>query len=603
MDFSKVELPDHLVAPDPELYEYGKYLVLDYETTNYQKGSAQYQENDIVLACWEDGGEDPDQYYKFGGCYEQADLQRAVERVDFIVAHNAKFELQWLARSGVDISNLIVFDTMIAEYVLGGNRWQHRALSLSSCLERRGMPNKSDLIGLMLKNKICPSSMPQSWLLEYGLTDVRVTGALFHEQLRQLRERDLLPVMFTRCLATPVLADIECNGMQLDPERIVEKTEEMERSYIAAQEELEGVTGGINISSPRQLVPYLYEKLGFKERRDRRGNAMRTKGGAPLTDQETIGQLKPTNAAQSEFLRLYTLNKSMYNELTKYLRKFVECCNKSGGLLRASFNQCATRTHRLSSSGLDYNCQFQNFPRSYKPLFKARHEGWEVGEGDGAQLEFRVAAHLGRDDTALSDIKNKVDIHSFTAGVIGCSRQEAKADTFKPLYGGQSGTPRQQAYYKAFKEKYDGIARTQEQWISTVLANKVLRTEWSMRYYWPDTKMERSGYVKNRTSICNYPVQALATAEIIPVALVYFYHYVKALGLQMFIVNTVHDSIICELPPEEREMFHLLCRQCLIHEPRQYLKKVYYLDFVAPLGAGVKTGTHWSEGKETVYED
>ena len=92
----------------------------------------------------------------------------------------------------------------------------------------------------------------------------------------------------------------------------------------------------------------------------------------------------------------------------------------------------------------------------------------EVGEGDGAQLEFRVAAHLGRDEQALTDIRDKVDIHSFTAAVIGCSRQEAKADTFKPLYGGQSGTKAQQSYYAAFKSKYSGIADAQSAWINSV---------------------------------------------------------------------------------------------------------------------------------------
>jgi len=108
----------------------------------------------------------------------------------------------------------------------------------------------------------------------------------------------------------------------------------------------------------------------------------------------------------------------------------------------ARFNQTQTATHRLSSSGTDYSCQFQNFPRAYKPVFKARHEGWLVGEGDGAQLEFRVAAHLGRDEVALNDCRTGADIHRFTASVLNnCKeeevtkeqRQAAKADTFKPL--------------------------------------------------------------------------------------------------------------------------------------------------------------------------
>ncbi len=40
----------------------------------------------------------------------------------------------------------------------------------------------------------------------------------------------------------------------------------------------------------------------------------------------------------------------------------------------------------------------------------------------------------------MEDIKNKIDVHRFTADIIGVSRQDAKAHTFKPLYGGTTGT-------------------------------------------------------------------------------------------------------------------------------------------------------------------
>jgi len=384
----------------------------------------------------------------------------------------------------------------------------------------------------------------------------------------------------------------------------VDKRAALEIAYATAEAELEEMTGGINPNSPLQLADFLYDELGFEER-TKYGQVLRTGSGRRLTDQDTIGLLKPRNKRQREFIRCYKENKSLYNELTKYLRKFDDCCKDNDGRLNAEFNQTSTKTHRLSSSGLDYKTQFQNFPRSYKPMFTAREAGWLVGEGDGAQLEFRVAAHLGRDEVALSDIREKVDIHSYTASVIGCTRQEAKADTFKPLYGGSSGTPQQQSYYEAFKRKYAGITDAQQRWINQVLSSKekCLETEWGMKYYFPGTKMQRSGYVTNTTSICNYPVQALATAEIIPVALVYFWYYARAMGLELLIVNSIHDSIICEFPPGEEGMFVELSRQCLIHEAGAYLKEVYNVDFVAPLGCGVKVATHWSEGEEKVYED
>jgi hypothetical protein len=131
----------------------------------------------------------------------------------------------------------------------------------------------------------------------------------------------------------------------------------------------------------------------------------------------------------------------------------------------------------------------------------------------------------------------------------------------------------------------------------------VLITEWGLRYYFPGTALQRGGYVSNTTNICNIPVQALATAEIIPVALVYAYHYIRALACEMFIVNTIHDSIICELPPSEAGTYGEIMRQCLIHEAGRYLREVYGLTFVAPLGCGVKIGQKWGQGEEVTYED
>jgi DNA polymerase I-like protein with 3'-5' exonuclease and polymerase domains len=124
-----------------------------------------------------------------------------------------------------------------------------------------------------------------------------------------------------------------------------------------------------------------------------------------------------------------------------------------------------------------------------------------------------------------------------------------------------------------------------------------------MKYYWPDTKMQRSGYVTNTTSICNYPVQAFATAEIIPIALIYMWHYIKLLPIEMLLVNTVHDSVIAELPEEEIPYFHALSERCFLTEVYDYLRVVYGVEFTVPLAAGVKTATHWgATDEETVYQ-
>jgi DNA polymerase I-like protein with 3'-5' exonuclease and polymerase domains len=531
------------------------------------------------------------------------ELVAAIDRADFVVCHNAKFELGWLRRCGVDLRKIISYDTMIGEYVLGGNTYMMRQLSLSASLERYGFAPKEDTIASMFKAGIATEEMPESWLLKYCIRDVEACCELFLKQRELLRAKGLEAVNYQRNLVTPALADIEFAGLQLDTEKVNELTKAMEEEYAKATSALQDFCEGASPASSKQLREFVFGVLKFAIPRDHKGNPMVTKGGDPSIAAPVLERLRPATARQSDFLRLHREWAAMHSDVTKYLRKFGECCSEADGLLRGSFNQCNTRTHRLSSSGLEYKANLQNLNRRFKPLFSARNAGWLMGEADGAQLEFRVATHLGKDRVALADIVSGADIHAYTASIIGCSRQDAKPHTFKPLYGGVSGTAAERAYYTAFAEKYNQIATTQRGWTLTVAEDKELTTEWGMKYYWPDAKLKESGYVTYTTSIFNYPVQAFATAEIIPIAIVCAWHRMR--DLNSFLINTVHDSIIAEVHPEEVDEWHAIAKQCLIHDTYKLINSLYGVKLTVPLGAGVTLGTHWAnkEAKagEVVY--
>ena len=605
-------LPEHVRLPDPARYLSTNYVVLDFETTILHKGKAIYPENSIVLACWSYGPGHPryrpgaSRRHVFGNEYALQELVDAIAEADFLVAHNAKFELSWLARCGLDLASVLVYDTMLGEYVIGGNRWVWAALSLNACAERHFGEHKVDVVSSMIKAAVCCSDIPESWLLYYCRRDVELTERLMHSQIAQMQGTRLLPVVYTRCLLTPCLAEIETHGMTLDGDVVKQRVEELEKEYVRLEAELDEMVDGANLASPIQLRKVIYEDLGFEEVRDRNGKPRRTGTDLPRTDAQTLSMLRPTTAKQREFLALYVQRKEVFNELTKYLRKFSECVAEAGGVLRAEFNQSATQTHRLSSTGMDYNAQLHNIPRAYKPMFRARRPGDLVGEIDGGQLEFRAAAHLGRDRVATEDIVSGRDIHTATAEVIWPRRggdpdskhprrQDAKEHTFKPLYGGRSGSPDEVRYYEYFRERYSGISGAQSRWINTVLAHGKLETEWGLVYYWPDTKMERSGYIKNSTNICNYPVQGFATAEIIPIAVVYLWHYIQVLRASMYITNTVHDSAIMDLPPEEVPLMDELAKVCFIMEVNDYLRNVYDVEMTVPLAAGVSHGERWGD--------
>lgn len=596
-------LPSFLTDPDPYVYVNGKHVTLDFETTNLRKGSALDENNRLLLAVWKCSWKEGLRVVH-GSEFDMQLLLDDIAEADFIVAHNAKFELQWLDRCGLELHDVLVFDTMLAGYVLGGNRKKMQHLSLDRMAAERLGEKKTEVVSKLIKSGAPVEDIPVSWLEKYCRMDVELTHRLYVSLIEELFNEELLPVMYTRCLLTPALADIEKNGMYLDSEKVLPMLEEKEREFDELAEQLSRMTGGVNLASPKQFGVYLYETLKIPQPKGRDGQPLRTPSGGYPTDSDTVLSLNPRNKKQRTFLDAYTRYRSLYSELTKYLRKFGACCRERGGHLLAKFNQAATFTHRLSSSGEEYSTQFQNLPRIYKPLFRARKDNWGVYESDGSQLEFRVAVHLGRDSRGLSHIREGVDIHSNTAEVIGCSRQDAKAHTFKPLYGGSSGTPDEQRYYRHFKEVYTGIAAAQDRWKNTVLKDKKLRTECGLTFYWPDTKMQRSGYITNTTSICNYPVQSLATAEIIPVALVYMWHRIHADGLPFLLVNTIHDSIIAEGPTDAASVkqWHELSRTCLIDDVYEYMQNVYNMHLTVPLGCSVAHGSHWGSKDETKYE-
>lgn len=631
-DFRSIQLPGFLTNLDPRIYESENYIVLDWETTNLDKGFAGNPANRIVLATWMYGpahryygkihGVVDRRYhsrksgvnYKYGSEFEQGELVEVIRSADFIVAHFAKFELQWLVRAGVDISRILPWDTVLGEYVLAGNR--RRAFDLDSVAKRRNIgTGKENLVGALISSGICPSEIPESWLLEYGCQDTYLAHQIFLQQRKEIAEAGLLPVMYTRCLTTPVLADIELNGLQLDSDIVKEEYGRTVKEHSIASTSLAKLTGGINLGSPKQVGEFLYDKLGFEEL-SRNGKPDRTPANGRKTDHETIDRLRASTPEQSAFAQIFGRFSQIKFRLD-FLEKLLACCDEEGGLLYASINQAVTQTHRLASSGKKYKVQIQNIANDFKRLFKARNPNWLVGEADGAQLEFRVAAYLGRDPIALADIRDpKFDAHYQTAENIlkkqrkDISKEErrlVKPDTFGPLYGKVSGTPDQRRYFDFFREKYNATYKVQEGWTYLVLRDKMLTTEWGLKFYWPDTKLEVSarggkGYIKNRTSIFNYPVQSLATAEIIPIALVYTWHYFRALRLKGFLVNTVHDSVIAEIPPEEEEIFRDICEYTFTSLVFGYLSRVYRIRFTVPLGTETKVGTHWSKGKERKYD-
>jgi len=164
-------LPKHMFADYwGDLNAKSKIVFFDVETTNLEKGSALNPQNELVLVCWQvqQNGKLTKKFH-FGHEYEQQSFIKDIADADYVVAHNAKFDMQWLHRMGYDLRKLPIFCTMMAEWVLLSNRSRGLTdLSLNATAARYGLGVKENSVSILMKAGVCPSEIPRSWLLEYG---------------------------------------------------------------------------------------------------------------------------------------------------------------------------------------------------------------------------------------------------------------------------------------------------------------------------------------------------------------------------------------------------------------------------------------------------
>lgn len=321
------------------------------------------------------------------------------------------------------------------------------------------------------------------------------------------------------------------------------------------------------------------------------------------TDKEALRLLKaenPDNVIGNAFIDKYM----RYNAIRTYKDTFVDGIlnHVVDGIIHPDLLQYVTSTGRLA--GRDPN--FQNLPRGttapVKRAIISRFDGGKIIEADFAQLEFRTAGELAGDVKILEDVLNKVDIHSFTAGIIGCSRQDAKPHTFKPLYGGKSGTDKEKAYYTAFLEKYADTKAWHERLKSEAIATgKIKLIQSGMEFAFPTTKRLASGYVIGETNIVNYPVQYFATGVITPLACIAIWKEFRKLGLTSKLILTVHDSIVADVFPGEEQIVVDIMNENMINI-KGMIQKYFKYDFKFPLDCEIKISktNNWLETK--IYE-
>ena len=288
-----------------------------------------------------------------------------------------------------------------------------------------------------------------------------------------------------------------------------------------------------------------------------------------------------------------------------YLSSFVDGINtylKPDGKLHVRLLQHRTSTGRFS--GADPN--MQNMPRGgtfpVKKVFVSRWKGGKILEADFAQLEFRVSAFLSQDEVAINEVSTGFDVHSYTSKVITdagqpTTRQDAKAHTFAPLYGatGFGRTKAEAEYYSHFTEKYQGIKSWHSRLAKEAVNTGKIKTPSGREFSFPDVKRKRNGTVSYFTQIKNYPVQSFATADIVPLILMKIDDLLKT--MQSCVVNSVHDSIVIDVhPEEEKQVLYIIT---LVNSQMNGLIENHFgITFNVPRLLEAKIGDNWLDTKD-----
>ena len=325
--------------------------------------------------------------------------------------------------------------------------------------------------------------------------------------------------------------------------------------------------------------------------------------GGFKTDKNTLSMLlnEVTDPRAKKFIESIV----RLSAIETYRSAFIEGIRKgikSDGLLHANFNQCITATGRLSSSSPN----LQNMPKGrlfpVRKAFVSRFKGGELVEIDYSQLEFRVAGILATDEVVKREVESGFDVHAYTAKVLSdngepTERGAAKASTFRPLYGGTQGTTAQRTYFKEFFNKYKGIFKWHEHLQNEAIQHKLVTTATGRQFSFPDCQRNFSGTATYKTQIVNYPVQSVATAEIVPLGVIILFNKLKELGLQSIVINTVHDSVLIDTHPDELDIVKQIGPECLL-EAQQEAKRRFGLSDYIPLEVEMSQGKNWMEQED-----
>ncbi|MDQ0990300.1 DNA polymerase I [Streptomyces sp. V3I7] len=503
------------------------------------------------------------------------------------VFHNAKGAMRVFAEHGWTIEG-VGMDTALAAYLVKPGRrsfdldalsmeYLHRELAPAAAADGQlafGADDGAEAEALMIKAR---AILDLGEAFEGRLEEVGAAGLL----------RDVeLPT-------SALLARMERHGIAADRAHL----EAMEQTFAAAVQqavkEAHAAAGHeFNLGSPKQLQEVLFGELALPRTK-------KTKTGY-TTDADALAWLATQTDSELPVIML------RHREQAK-LRVTVEGLIKTiaGGddRIHTTFNQTVAATGRLSST--DPN--LQNIPVRTDEG-RAIRRGFVVGEGfeslmtaDYSQIELRVMAHLSEDEGLIEAFNSGEDLHTTVASqVFGVERsavdaemrRKIKAMSYGLAYGLSAFGLSQQLNIEAaearalmdtYFERFGGVRDYLRRAVDEARATGYTATLFGRRRYLPDLNSDnRQRREAAERMALNAPIQGTA-ADIVKIAMLNVDRALREAKLTSRMLLQVHDEIVLEIAPGERERVEELVRHEMAHA----------VDLRAPLDVSVGVGRDW----------
>jgi DNA polymerase-1 len=541
-----------------------------------------------LATWWLVKGSPPDLEATGVGCYAPEggpaflELERALpphlSRLH-LIGHDMKPVMAWAKSRQIPLAS--IDDTAVAAYLINSGRTGYTLDLL--CLERFGQspsPLPPDGDRQAWADAACERAEWVSRLWEAVSADLKRDG------MWNLYREIELPLV-------PILAEMECAGIRVAPERLEAMAKELERELDNLTREIHSLAGQeFNINSPKQLAEILFEKLKLPP-------VKRTKTGYS-TDSDVLEHLAlghPLPAKIVEFRQLAKLKSTYVDTLPTLIHPRTK-------RIHTSFNQLVTATGRLSSS----NPNLQNIPirselgRRIRQAFVAE-EGSALLAADYSQVELRVLAHCSQEELLIESFRKGEDIHTRTASevfgvppesVTSEMRRVAKGINFGIIYGisafglsQQAGVSQQEArkYLDEYFARHTKVKTCIEATLAEGREKGYVSTLFGRRRYLPDL-MSKNPNVRGMAErmAMNAPIQGSA-ADLIKIAMIRVDAALRARSLQSRMLLQVHDELLFEAPLAETEALAELAREVMESA----------VTLSVPLKVDIKVGADWSE--------